>query len=251
MDAISWKMSNNFINNGSISGLKGSTTFKHSHINWDSIIKKPKCLLLIKVEHRTFESSLAASQLVPALSAQARQPTRPQTFNGSFYQCHLIPQKVKVASVERGVVVSERKAPAAPVSESPESKQPPPPSSSSRWGRNFRDMLHVGAFAGVMNEHISKGAIILKEANTPQCGVKRRHSDKEPYPMWYLRSTSRNVHFTGMFSLANDKKKKPSLNTNSGILNRGLFVRQFNLGMKSRDIWWHSWLLLLISVGGI
>lgn len=74
----------------------------------------PECLLLIKVEQQTFESTLAASQLIAALSAHTRQPTHPQTFNESFYQCHLIPQKVKVASVERGVVVSERKAPAAP-----------------------------------------------------------------------------------------------------------------------------------------
>lgn len=66
--------------------------------------------------------------------------------------------------------------------------------------------MHVGAFAGMMNEHISKGAVILKQANVPQCGVTRRDFDKEPYPMWYLRSTSRNRHFAGMFSLANDKK---------------------------------------------
>lgn len=187
----------------------------------------PKCLLLIKVEHRTFESTLAASQLVPALSAQARQPTRPQTFNESFYQCHLIPQKVNVASVERGVVVSERKAPAAPVFESLESKQPPHPHPPPRWGPNFRVMLHAGALAAMMNGHISKGAIIWKQANIPQCEVTRRDFVKEPYPMWHLRSTIRNVYFTGMFSLANDKKNP--LNTNSGILNRGLFVRQFNL----------------------
>lgn len=74
----------------------------------------PECLLLIKVKQRTFESTLAVSQLIAALSTHTRQPTHPQTFNESFYQCHLIPQKVKVASVERGVVVSERKVPAAP-----------------------------------------------------------------------------------------------------------------------------------------
>lgn len=120
-------MSNNFINKESISrqvlSLKGSTTLKHSHRQH---YKNAQMFTFNKSKHRTFESPLAASQLVTALSAQARQPTRPQTFNESFYQCHLIPQKVKVASVERGVVVSERKAPPAPVFESPESKQPPP-----------------------------------------------------------------------------------------------------------------------------
>lgn len=62
-----------------------------------------------------------------------------------------------------------------PVFESPGSKQPSP-----RRGANFRVMLHVGAFAGVMNEHILKGAIILKQANIPWSGVKRRDFDKEP-----------------------------------------------------------------------
>lgn len=135
-----------------------------------------------------------------------------------------------------------------PVFESPGSKQPSP-----RRGANFRVMLHVGAFAGMMNEHILKEAIILKQANIPWSEVKRKDFDKESHPLRHLRSTSRNVHFTGMLSLANDKKKNPKkrLNTNSGTLNRGLFVLCFTLGMKSRDIWWHSWLLLLISVGGI
>lgn len=111
---------------------------------------------------------LAASQLVPALSAQTCHPTHPQTFNESFYQCHLIQQKVKVASVERGVVVSERKAPTAPFLKAWDQNNPPPP--TPRWGTNFSVMLHVGMFAGVMNEHISKRAITLRKQTDPGLG---------------------------------------------------------------------------------
>lgn len=144
----------------------------------------PKCLLSIKVEHRTFEITLAASQLVPALSAQTRQPTRPQTFNESFHQCHLIPQKVKVASVERAVVVFRREKHLLPPFLKARNQNN---LLFTRRGANFRVILHGSALAGVMNGHISKRAIILKQANIPQCGVTRSDFDKEPYPMWYLR----------------------------------------------------------------
>lgn len=249
MDTISWKMSNSFIHKDSISrqvlSLNGTATFKHSHIKLRLHYKSAQMFTFNKSWTSNIWKHTGRESTRPCAHAQARRPTRPQTFNESFYQCHLIPQKVKVASVERAVVVFGQKSTCCPRFWKPGIKTTFPP---PRRGTNFRVLLHVGVFAGVMNEHISKGAIILKQANTPQCGVKRRDFDKEPYPIWYLRSTSRNVHFTGMLSPANDKP--PPLNTNNGTLNRGLFVRQFNLGMKSRDIWWHSWLLLLISVGG-
>lgn len=76
----------------------------------------------------------------------------------------MIPQKVKVASAERGVVVLERKAPAAPVLKAPDQNKLP------RRGTNFSVTLHVGTFAGVMNEHISKRAITLRKQTDPGLG---------------------------------------------------------------------------------
>lgn len=250
MGTISWKMSNNFINKDSISSqllsLKGSTTFKHPHIKLRQHYKK--CLLLIKVEHRTFESTLAASQLVPALSAQARQPTRPQTFNESFYHCHLIPQKVNVASVERGVVVSERKAPAAPVFESPESKQPPPPTPTP-VGSKLQS--YVACWCACCHDewtHIKRSNYLEASKHTPVWGDKERFCQRAISHVAFKKHHQECALYRYVFT---GKWQETPLNTNSGILKRGLFVRQFNLRMKSRDIWWHSWLLLLISVGGI
>lgn len=52
-------------------------------------------------------STLALHQLMLSISTQTFQPTHPQTFPESFYQCHLILRKVKVASVVSDFVVLE------------------------------------------------------------------------------------------------------------------------------------------------
>lgn len=90
-------------------GFTSFNIFNHSNIKVRRYYKKA-WMFTVNKSLRV----LATRQLVAALSTQARNPTHPQTFNESFYQCHSIPQKVKVASVERGVLVLERKVPTAP-----------------------------------------------------------------------------------------------------------------------------------------
>lgn len=148
--------------------FKRFNIFKHfTHVlKRDSIINRPECLLLIKVNIGHLKV-LAASQLVPALSAQTCHPTNPQIFIERFYQCHLIPQKVKVASVERGVVVSERKAPGAPILKAQDQNKPPV---------GYKLQCYVACWYvcwRVEWTHFKKSNY-SEEANRPRSGVKRK-----------------------------------------------------------------------------
>lgn len=118
MDTISWKMSNSFIHKDSISrqvlSLNGTATFKHSHIKLRQHYKSAQMFTFNKSWTSNIWKHTGRESTRPCAHAQARRPTRPQTFNESFYQCHLIPQKVKVASVERAVVVFGQKSTCCP-----------------------------------------------------------------------------------------------------------------------------------------
>lgn len=60
------------------------------------------------MEHQTGKGTLAVHHNVLS-SRTLLQPTRPQTFPESFYQCHLILPKVKAAPAVRDSVVGEGK----------------------------------------------------------------------------------------------------------------------------------------------
>lgn len=66
------------------------------------------------MEHQTGKGTAAAQENTLS-SRTPLQPTRPQTFPESFYQCHLILPKVKAAPAARGSAVGEGRAAAAVV----------------------------------------------------------------------------------------------------------------------------------------
>lgn len=253
LGTISWKMSNNFINKDSISrqvlSLKSSTTFKHSHIKLRQHYKNAQMFTFNKSwtsniwKHIGRESTRSCSQCsgTPAHTSPDIQ--------WKLLSVSLDPAEGKRSVGWKGRCGFGEKSACCPRFWKPGIKTTPPPPPPTPVGSKLQS--YVACWCACCHDewtHIKRSNYLEASKHTPVWGDKERFCQRAISHVAFKKHHQECALYRYVFT---GKWQKNPLNTNSGILNRGLFVRQFNLWMKRRDIWWHSWLLLLISVGGI